>query len=71
MYPLQKERLLRQLNKSRMAELCGIDRAHYGRLEEGAHKPSPELADRIAKRLGNAVTRDQLLFPDDYVEKAS
>jgi transcriptional regulator with XRE-family HTH domain len=67
MTPLQLEREKRKLTKAKAAELCGVDRARYGRLESMASRPSPELADRIAKALENAVTRDQLLFPRDYM----
>lgn len=38
------------------------------RVENGKRRPSPELANRLAKYFGNAVTRDQILFPEDYAE---
>ena len=68
MTPLHRERIRRGLTKAKMAELCGVDRAAYGRYEDATHRPSLETASNIAKRLGNAVTRDQLLYPEEYTE---
>jgi hypothetical protein len=39
------------------------------RIENGIRRTRPELAERIAKFFDNAVTRDQILFPADYVEQ--
>jgi transcriptional regulator with XRE-family HTH domain len=44
----------------------GIDPSHYRRIEIGEVKASPEVANLIAKHFGNAITRDQILFPADY-----
>ena len=65
---IKKVRIERNLTKAQAARLCGVDRARFGRLENMESMPSPELANRIAKVFGNAVTRDQLLFPQDYLD---
>ena len=71
MTPLYRARIARGMTKSEAARLCGIDRAHYGRIEAQENMPSLKLANSIAMAFGNAVTRDQLLFPDDYPAPAA
>jgi DNA-binding XRE family transcriptional regulator len=68
MTPLERARTARKITKSEAARLCGIDRAHYGRIEAQQSVPSLKVANDIAKAFGNAVTRDQILFPEDYAQ---
>lgn len=49
-----------------VALAVGVNQSQYSRVESGKRRPSPELANRIAKHFGNTVTRDQILFPEDY-----
>jgi len=49
-----------------VASAVKIDQSQYVRVESGKRRASPDLADRLAKYFGNAVTRDQILFPLDY-----
>jgi transcriptional regulator with XRE-family HTH domain len=49
-----------------IALALGIDQTHFSRIERGLQTPSPQLAKRIAEYFGNAVTRDQILFPEEY-----
>jgi transcriptional regulator with XRE-family HTH domain len=53
-----------------VAAAVAVNQSQYSRVENGKRRPSPELADRIAKYFGNAITRDQILFPEDYPEQA-
>lgn len=64
--PLERARLAKGVSKSEVARNCCIDKGHYGRIETGERIPSAEVANAIAKYFGNAVTRDQVLFPKDY-----
>jgi len=45
----------------------GMDHGHFHRIETGEVRPHPRLAKEISLAFGNAVTRDQLLFPEDYM----
>lgn len=54
------------LSTYEVAKAVGVDQSQYSRVENGKGRPSPELANRIAKYFDNAVTRDQILFPEDY-----
>ena len=42
----------RGLSQEDFAELCGISRAYYGRIERGEHSTSLEICHRIANALG-------------------
>lgn len=52
-----------------LAEALGMGRtgsSHLSRLERGEVQASLELANRIAHYFRNEITRDQILFPEDY-----
>lgn len=66
--PLRKAREKKGGSTYDVAAAVGVNQSQYSRVESGARRPSPELADRIAKYYGNAVTRDQILFPEDYAD---
>ena len=59
-----RERLGR--SRSAVAREVPLEYSHLYRIEMGETRPSPELANKIAKYFKNAVTRDQILFPEDY-----
>lgn len=56
----------RKLSGEELARGVGITQSYIARLENGKSRPSLEVANRIARYLNNAVTRDQILFPEDY-----
>jgi transcriptional regulator with XRE-family HTH domain len=66
--PLKIERMKRKMSGEALARQVGITQSYIARLENGKSHPSLEVANRIAKYLGNAVTRDQILFPEDYIQ---
>jgi transcriptional regulator with XRE-family HTH domain len=65
--PLKTYREDRRLTSREVAVALGINPSHYRRVEIGETVPSPHVANQIAKYFGNAVTRDQILFPEDYL----
>lgn len=48
---LRKYREGRNLNQDEFAELCGISRAYYGRIERGEHSLTVEKCHRITSAL--------------------
>jgi transcriptional regulator with XRE-family HTH domain len=66
--PLKSERINRGLSAAKLATAVGVQAPSISRLENGKMKASPDLANRIAKYFDNAITRDQILFPEDYVD---
>lgn len=65
--PLKVERIKREMTGESLAKAVGLTQSYITKLENGTQRPSPGIASRIALYLGNAVTRDQILFPEDYV----
>lgn len=65
--PLRKARDEKGESTYVVAAAVGVNQSQYSRVESGKRRPSPDLADRLAKYFGN-VTRDQILFPEDYAE---
>ena len=49
---LRKTRESRGLTQEAFAELCGISRAYYGRIERGEHSITLDLCKRISDALG-------------------
>lgn len=68
MTPLRTERERRGLTASAVAAAVGATQSHYSKVEKSLAQASPDLANRLAKYFGNAVTRDQILYPEDYVD---
>ena len=58
----------RGLSLRGVAKAVGYHHGHLARVASGMRNSSPELADSLARFLGNAITRDQILFPKDYPE---
>ena len=65
--PLRIEREKNELTTREVARALGVNQSQYSRVENGKRRPSPDLANRLAKYFRNKVTRDQILFPEDYM----
>jgi transcriptional regulator with XRE-family HTH domain len=68
--PLQLARERRGLTQSQVAAQIGMDRSYYGRIENGQFKAHADLAKKIAAFFGSPLTRDHVLFPEEYVKIA-
>jgi len=66
MTPLKAARLKKGWTVPQAAAEIRINKGNYYRIEMNQVGVGPALADKIAKVFGNLVTRDQILFPDDY-----
>jgi transcriptional regulator with XRE-family HTH domain len=66
--PLKLERVRRGWSTEKVASAVGVKLPTINRIENGKKRPSPELANRLAQHFENTVTRDQILFPEDYPE---
>lgn len=42
------------------------DRGGLSRIERGKARPRPELAKRLVQLFAPGLTRDQIMFPEDY-----
>lgn len=48
------------------AKELNVSRTHLNLISSGIRKPSPELAKQIEKATKKEVTKEELLFPEDY-----
>ena len=58
----------KRISQTRMAEQLGLSRAYFSRVVSGK-VPSPAVAIKIEKATGGIVTRDEVLFPDQYPDQ--
>lgn len=53
---LRKIRDGRNLSQDKFAELCGISRAYYGRLERGEHSATLDQCQKISEATGISIS---------------
>ena len=66
MTPLRKIRHAREESIHQVAEAVGTNAGNLSRIENAKQKASPELAERLAKYFGYAVTEIQILYPERF-----
>ncbi|MEN8236160.1 MAG: helix-turn-helix domain-containing protein [Pseudomonadota bacterium] len=49
-----------------LAKKIVVSRTHLNLVSTGKKRPSPDLAKKIEEATNGKVTRDELLFPEDY-----
>lgn len=54
--------------KKDFAEKVGISRGYLQHLLSGIKSPSVKLAKKIEEATGGKVTKEELLFPEEYPE---
>jgi transcriptional regulator with XRE-family HTH domain len=66
MTPLKTIRNTRSLSIHLVAAAVSTTAGNLSRIENGKQKASPELAERLAKYFGYAVTEIQILYPERF-----
>ncbi len=56
--------------KKDFAEKVGISRGYLQHLLSGIKSPSVKLAKKIEEATGGKVTKEELLFPEEYPEES-
>lgn len=64
--PLKKLRTERGLSIHRVAEAVGTHGGNLSRIENRRQRCSPELAERLARFFGYAITEIQILYPERF-----
>lgn len=64
--PLRRARRAAGLTTTVLAERVGINQANISRLERGLQTATPQLAEALARELGN-VTELEILYPERYI----
>ena len=65
-YRLKKLRKQRKETVYDVAAATGTNAGNISRIENGLQKPSPGLAEKLAKHFGYAITEIQLLYPERF-----
>ena len=58
-----------KMTKKDFAEKLGISRGHLQHILSGTKNPSVKLAKQIEEATGGKVSKEELLFPEEYPEK--
>ena len=64
--PLKSERIKRNLSTTELAKALRISQPTLSRIENGKGRARPTVAKQIEAFFKGAVTRDQILFPEEY-----
>lgn len=67
--PMRKLREARGITQKELSEILGVDPTSITKIETNVHS-SPELAERIAKYFGTAITEEQILYPERFPDYA-
>ena len=65
--PLKAIRIQRDQTLSEVATAVGTDAGNLSRIENSKQKASPELAEKLAKHFGYAITEIQILYPERFL----
>ncbi len=68
--PLKALRLARNQTLHDTATAVGTDTGNLSRIENAKQRASPELAEKLAKHYGYAITEIQILYPERFTEPA-
>ena len=66
MLPIKKIRLKREQTLAEVATAVGTDAGNMSRIERGQQRPSLEMAARLAKHFGYAITEMEILYPERF-----
>lgn len=64
--PLRRARERRKLTQLEVATAVNIERSYYSKIENAAEGVTAATAKRLAEFFGKPLTRDQILFPEEY-----
>lgn len=67
--PLKKIRKIRKLSIYEVAKGAECSASNISRIERGDQGASPELAERISNFFSGAITEQEILYPDRFVDK--
>ena len=65
--PLKAMRKARNQTLEAVAAAVGTDAGNLSRIENSKQKASPELAEKLAKHFGYAITEIQILYPERFL----
>lgn len=67
--PVKTIRLQRKQTLQEVARAVGTDAGNLSRIENGKQRASPELAERLVKHFGYAITEIEVLYPERFTAR--
>lgn len=67
--PLKRLREERGESVRHVAAAIGTSPSNLSRIENAEHRSSPEIAERLARHFGHAITELQILYPERYMTR--
>ena len=64
--PIRAIRLKQGQTLAQVALAVGTDAGNMSRIENGKQRASAELAEKLAKHFGYAITEIQILYPERF-----
>lgn len=64
--PLARARAASGMSLTQVSAAVQYDRGGLSRIERGMSRPRPALANRLVQLFEGKLTRDQILFPEEY-----
>lgn len=65
--PLRKARLKAKMTIQEVASSIKCDPGNLSRMERGIQRPSPEVAERLARLFEEELTEIQILYPERFI----
>ncbi|EPH0843982.1 helix-turn-helix domain-containing protein [Pseudomonas aeruginosa] len=69
--PLRKARLNAKMTIQEVAASIKCDPGNLSRMERGIQRPSPEVAEKLAKLFSTELTEIQILYPERFCADAN
>ena len=66
---IKQNRIKRGQTLLDVASAVGTNPGHLSRIENGMSNASPELAERLAKHFGYAITEIEILYPERFANE--
>ncbi|MCM8595156.1 helix-turn-helix transcriptional regulator [Accumulibacter sp.] len=65
--PIKAARLKCGQTLTQVAKAIGTDAGNLSRIENGKQRASPDMAEKLARHFGYAITEIQILYPERFV----
>lgn len=69
--PVKAARLKCGQTLTQVAEAVGTDAGNLSRIENGKQRPSPDMAEKLARHFGYAITEIQILYPERFISSGA
>ncbi|BCB27038.1 hypothetical protein SKTS_19240 [Sulfurimicrobium lacus] len=66
--PLKQARIRRGQTLADVAQAVETDDSTISRIENRKQSASPELAEKLARHFGNAVTEIEIIYPERFMQ---